>query len=931
MKYKYLTWLDIRRVIRRKTHYGKQLPNGIVRIGCFSDALEIGITDEKQKQVAWEYLEQWFGDWYEKDTQSIKLDIEDAEIPVEFCIEESSNQISDRKIRPFWEEISYLKDENKEHTQEESLFFNLPEIAKDINLKLIAFYSFKGGVGRTLSLVAHILALVEQAKKNNQSINILIIDADLEAPGITYWERLEQKNTTVSFIDFLEVYHSSPIEIDKSLTFIAKEIKKSVRQEGQSKIYVLPACLNDEELLDTPILPEHLVRNIDGVWEFSQAIFILGKYLEVDYIFLDLRSGLSEISSPILFDPRVQRFLVTTINEQSVGGTSLVLEQLSYIAPAEETIRNNDYYDPILLINFLTPELKKIPDFEDALSKFQSSYIQSNNQGDYATRLEIKETDFAQQLLYINSWEDARLKLAGSTVMKVAQEWAENQLTLVENNIFNNSNLTKIQQVEKLRDICQKYEYAESGEGEDLLITESLKNLAITFQDDLPRVVSIGAKGSGKTFNYIQLSRLKYWHKFIEKVTQESTELNNNNNNIYIYPLLQSSNLKDKAIQITKQAREQVKQALGDESVSFSSSELVDRIKKTLRNTDWGTPEWTEFWLKEIARSIGYKVQNEDSYSIGNIDKFLKNKSSKVIFLFDGLEDVFNNIFDDRSQKIAIESLIRIPQRIAEIRSPNFGIIIFIRRDYINHVIDQNLLQFKNLYHAYNLFWDINSFLRLVYWIFCKTGIPNFKESELKSLSNETLNKKLEKMWGRKLGLNNASEAYTTEWIFAALTDFKGQLQARDIVRFLYHVTDKIIQSRDKVEFEYWSNLNNSNNRLLPPKAIRCAIEPCSHKKIEEAQEEYPKFKEWFNALPTDKQFLKIPITNDNLNKLNIDKSTLNMLEEMGVFYEYNNKNNISCYYIPEIFRYGLGFILDGGARPNVLTLKRQALGNKLF
>lgn len=42
---KLLSWFDVRRVVATKTQLGSWLPNGITRISCFSDALEIGIKD----------------------------------------------------------------------------------------------------------------------------------------------------------------------------------------------------------------------------------------------------------------------------------------------------------------------------------------------------------------------------------------------------------------------------------------------------------------------------------------------------------------------------------------------------------------------------------------------------------------------------------------------------------------------------------------------------------------------------------------------------------------------------------------------------------------------------------------------------------------------------------------------------------------------
>jgi len=208
-------------------------------------------------------------------------------------------------VHPFWEEIAYIYSESEENTVA-SKAVKFPEPYTG-NPKLIAFYSFKGGVGRTLNLAAHHFALLDRAKKLDRSITVLVIDADLEAPGLTYWNAFEKQQPAVSFIDFLEAYHYPPIEREQTLSLFAREVKKSPKYEGNSTVYFLPACLDDEQLLDTPILPEHLVTSPDGTWECGNAIHRLGQSVGADYVLIDLRAGLSEISSPIIFDPRIQR------------------------------------------------------------------------------------------------------------------------------------------------------------------------------------------------------------------------------------------------------------------------------------------------------------------------------------------------------------------------------------------------------------------------------------------------------------------------------------------------------------------------------------------------------------------------------------------------------------------------------------------------
>ncbi|MCC5607703.1 ParA family protein [Nostoc sp. CHAB 5834] len=917
-----LTWLDVRRTICRKTHYGTKLPDGVVRIRCFSDALEIGLKNDQSIENANNTLKEWFGDWYQEDQSVIQLDLGDATLPVEFIPGEEAPTI-DISIRPFWEEIAYIENDSEIKNVIEKQV-KLPDAYTE-KPNIIAFYSFKGGVGRTLNLAAHLFAVLDRAKELDLSINVLVIDADLEAPGLTYWNRSEKQQPSVSLIDFLEVYHYSPIEREQTLSLFAREVKKSSKYEGKSTVYFLPACLDDDQLLDTPILPEQLVRSPDGAWEWGNAIHSLGKAVGADYVFIDLRAGLSEISSPIIFDPRIQRFLVTTITEQSVIGTSLVLEQIGRVAPPEERVDDKSYYEPCLLISMLMPELKSLPAFEDALVRFQSAYAQPEEDNLYATRLEIKETYFAQELLYINNWEDSRLKLSPTSVMNVAKEWAKEQLAIPNDQELQSKSTKEhqgIAEVRKLRDLCQQYEYAEQGRGEDLLVTEPLKNLATNFRDELPHVVSIGAKGAGKTFNYIQLSRFKYWESFLNRIdnTIQESQLKT-----HIFPFLESTNIKDNAKTVINEARNEAISGLGDTVPEFLPSEYVDRIKRAIATENWSEPQWTEFWIGQIAKAIGVNPETHSPNILSSINRDLKDRGLHIIFLFDGLEDIFSNIASSNQEKIALKTLIDdLPKKLSEIRQSNLGVIIFVRRDFLRYTITQNLKQFENLYISYDLSWDQDSFLRLVFWICSQSQVIDASLVEINSLSKQNIIERLEKLWGKRLGLDNSKEAYTASWIFAALTDFNGRLQARDIVRFLFHAADITVERTKEVQFERWST-----SRILPPQAIRRALKSCSEKKVEEAKDEYPDFKTWVEVTlpkypPSER---RIPFA---VEQFKMDHQTVKMLEEMGVIYEDKEKDNEARFYMPEIFREGLGFS-GTGARPRILVLKRKVLGKGIL
>ncbi len=915
---KLFTWLDVRRLIRQKTFYGSQLPQGITAINCFSDALDISLSNIADQSTAESMLQEWFGEWYQNEHQIIQLDLGDSVLSVEFSVEALDTD-TPINVRPFWQEIAYINDNSAEGVGS-SNNLHLPR-SYTTPPSLIAFYSFKGGVGRTLHLAAHLFALLEYAKEIEKPITVLVIDADLEAPGLTYWDRSEKQQPAVSFINFLEAYHYSSLPIEQTLELFVKEIKKTPKNEGKSTFYFLPACLKDEQLLDTPVLPEHLARSPGDGWTFGDAIHQLGKALKADYVLVDLRAGLSEISSPLIFDPRIQRFFVTTATEQSVAGSSLVLEQISRVAPSEENVDNSEYFDPSIIVSFLTPELKVLPAFENALVKFRTAYTPATSSEDssiYSKRLEIKETDFSQELLYVNSWDEARLKLAPTSITRIAKEWAISQLkdlnNLTEIKLDSSELSESLDEVRKFRAICQQYEFAESGAGEKILVTKALQNLANNFQAELPRVVSIGAKGSGKTFIYVQLSRLKSWKNFLQVALGEESELN-----AHIFPFLQSKNLQDNAKIIVSRARGEVKAILGESTPEFFHSDYEERIQQALAQ-QLTELQWTGFWINEIARSLGLISVEKPSVSMQEINSYLKSKFIHIVYLFDGLEDIFQDAASNEKQKLALRSLINLPNKLSEIRQANLGLIILLRRDFLRHSITQNADQFESLYSSYDLSWDVDSFLKLVYWMCSQAKIIGATENRIDSLGREELVSELKKLWGEKLGGNR--EARTASWIFAALTDFKGRLQARDIVRLLFNAADLTVKKSNQLLFERWSD------RLLPPQAIRSSLEPCSEKKVGEAKEEYPDFKRWVDGIANYTQEQKqIPFKSEDLG---LDQTTIKMLEDIGVIYE-DREDDIAGYYMPEIFRAGLKFKLQSGKRPRVLVLKRKALGRGLL
>ena len=67
--------------------------------------------------------------------------------------------------------------------------------------KIITFYSYKGGVGRTMAL-ANIAVLLSQ-----WGFKVLAIDWDLEAPGLhLYFRKLSELDSEQGLVEFIQAY-----------------------------------------------------------------------------------------------------------------------------------------------------------------------------------------------------------------------------------------------------------------------------------------------------------------------------------------------------------------------------------------------------------------------------------------------------------------------------------------------------------------------------------------------------------------------------------------------------------------------------------------------------------------------------------------------------------------------------------------------------
>lgn len=191
-------------------------------------------------------------------------------------------------------------------------------------MKVITFYSYKGGVGRTTMLANIAFNLSQRGYK------VGCIDFDIESAGL---------NAMFETVDLLS------ITTQKLLTFTTKDkIQESIRHgilkvrtNDSDFIYFIPANHSYEE---TNAATKEIMNNFDDVMKRQKIIIdAFRDLLEVDFLFIDSRAGISPMAIPaIAFADEI--VLVYRLGiQQQVGIIALLKYLLNFLSENDEKIK----------------------------------------------------------------------------------------------------------------------------------------------------------------------------------------------------------------------------------------------------------------------------------------------------------------------------------------------------------------------------------------------------------------------------------------------------------------------------------------------------------------------------------------------------------------------------------------------------------------
>jgi len=269
---------------------------------------------------------------------------------------------------------------------------------------VITFYSYKGGVGRSMALANLACLLVKRKKK------VLLIDWDLEAPGLHHFFDEKSKgrkglidlmtevrtkldkhlidNSEDGYVDFLEkciddfICKDRPVQFQSSgkQSFSLDIIKSGLFDEGYSE------RLNAFNWL--------------GFYESYPSFFrILSQFLEgkYDYVLIDSRTGLADTSGICTMLLPDKLVLVFAPNDQNINGVLDVAKQALEYRLNSIDERSLELYPLPSRIDSQNPNQRK-KWLDIYTSKFQSFF----NDSFYLDHCDLKNYFEKATIRYVN-------------------------------------------------------------------------------------------------------------------------------------------------------------------------------------------------------------------------------------------------------------------------------------------------------------------------------------------------------------------------------------------------------------------------------------------------------------------------------------------------------------------------------------------------
>jgi MinD-like ATPase involved in chromosome partitioning or flagellar assembly len=186
--------------------------------------------------------------------------------------------------------------------------------------QIVSFYSYKGGVGRSLSLANTAALLASKGRK------VVCIDFDLEAGGLHTIFGVEPREIRFTLLDLL-IMPSSP-DLGSAMVNLTDRLPAN---NSGGKLWLLPTVSEAEKVVEAMEVGRDIPMLLGGIINDLIELYL------PHYILVDSRSGFAELASATIL--KAERLVcVLRPNRQNADGLRILLDILQTLPSPPETL-----------------------------------------------------------------------------------------------------------------------------------------------------------------------------------------------------------------------------------------------------------------------------------------------------------------------------------------------------------------------------------------------------------------------------------------------------------------------------------------------------------------------------------------------------------------------------------------------------------------
>ncbi len=513
-------------------------------------------------------------------------------------------------------------------------------------MKTITFYSYKGGVGRTLTLANLAKRLAELGKR------VCILDFDIEAPGMPFKFTKELQNVEIEsgIVDYIHQFQTT-YNFPDSIKSIITPIKFNSKNRLDIDFIAAGNVDNTNYWKKLSAIDWHEIfykKHSQGVAFFLDFKEKVAKELNPDYLLIDSRTGITEITGitiNLLADDVV---VVSANNEENLIGSRQIIKNI--------LSQENNLLGKTPKIHFV---LSRIPYPETESDKIREERILK--EATAKTGILMNEINLIHTDRELEVKETLKIGVRGDeNILPIAEDYL-NLFEKIFINDLSEDQLTKFANIKKAERLFEKAKLEEDNNKKILLLDEVIlldnekgeyyfdrgfiyiysfnnyeKGIA-----DFDKVLDLDPNNSGVKYNKSQaLFLLKKFNEALELINTE----------------IQEYNLLNMYFGINYELRARIKAAL-----NFESNSIIEDYDKSIELEPHNLHLYNNranFYRERGAFDLALKdvyqgliINSNDIYLLITLSE-IKAAQNQVEEFYLHLESAFKNLKEENMSEV---------------------------------------------------------------------------------------------------------------------------------------------------------------------------------------------------------------------------------------------------------------------------------------